>query len=123
MPAEEGDAAPPAEVPTGVDAPQGAAPEVLRPGTTMTDERGTNDAPSDGAPPTGENPAEDSPTAGTGPAPRQDENVDTGTDPIESQGSTSMAPNADTQTDKAPNVVIIPRSGGSGLSTKSSTRI
>ena len=78
----------------------------------MTDERGTNDAPSDGAPPTGANPAEDSPTAGTGPAPRQDENVDTGTDPIESQGSTSMAPNADTQTDKAPNVVIIPRSGG-----------
>jgi len=112
LPAEEGDAAPPAEMPTGVDAPQGAAPEVLRPGTTMTDERGTNDAPSDGAPPTGENPAEDSPTAGTGPAPRQDENVDTGTDPIESQGSTSMTPNADTQTDKAPNVVIIPRSGG-----------
>ncbi|MCK5931885.1 MAG: photosynthetic reaction center cytochrome c subunit [Fulvimarina manganoxydans] len=108
LPPESPEEAPPAEIPTGTDAPQGARPDVLRPGTPMIREGGTNDAPSDGAPQTGEESSSgENPTGGTGPAPRQDENVDTGTRMIEPQGTTSMTPNQ-----KSPSVVIIPRSGG-----------
>ncbi|RFC64953.1 photosynthetic reaction center cytochrome c subunit [Fulvimarina endophytica] len=98
--------APPGDYPTGVDAPDGAAPQQMRPGTSVVDEDGTADAPSAGDPGTGSealtatDPEPASPTDGTSqPTPQNEGNTSMtpGQQPENSVGGAGSAGEASAQ--------------------------
>ncbi|MEN3792983.1 photosynthetic reaction center cytochrome PufC [Fulvimarina sp. MAC3] len=86
-PETPGEASPPGEFPTGVDAPSGSDPQQLRPSTSMQESDTQDDAPSAGDPGTGM-PSEGGDQSSPGKTGVQGESTQT----PENEGSTAMDP-------------------------------